>query len=205
MNECWQDHCSQMLTIRSIFLYLDRTYVISDASVKSIFDMGLQLFRTHLATHPEVDLYMCDVYIATIHKACCTVREHQHSVAPTGLQMLSMSSHDGNISFTLQHISSSTTSCIPLLHGLHPAHSSAVQHLLDPVPADAITGKSAGSGLLILRQGKCWNQYKHLLRSLKVSQTNIFILSKLPHIAQMHVVVNSHMHHALGSHLSQLT
>ena len=54
MNECWQDHCSQMLTIRSIFLYLDRTYVISDASVRSIFDMGLQLFRTHLATHPQV-------------------------------------------------------------------------------------------------------------------------------------------------------
>ena len=54
MNECWQDHCSQMLTIRSIFLYLDRTYVISDASVRSIFDMGLQLFRMHLATHPQV-------------------------------------------------------------------------------------------------------------------------------------------------------
>ena len=54
INECWQDHCSQMLTIRSIFLYLDRTYVISESAVRSIFDMGLQLFRTHLATHPEV-------------------------------------------------------------------------------------------------------------------------------------------------------
>lgn len=54
MNECWQDHCSQMLTIRSIFLYLDRTYVISDSAVRSIFDMGLRLFRLHLATHPEV-------------------------------------------------------------------------------------------------------------------------------------------------------
>ncbi len=54
MNDAWQDHCSQMLTIRSIFLYLDRTYVISDSTVRSIFDMGLQLFRLHLATHPEV-------------------------------------------------------------------------------------------------------------------------------------------------------
>lgn len=54
MNESWQDHCSQMLTIRSIFLYLDRTYVISDSAVRSIFDMGLQVFRLHLATHPEV-------------------------------------------------------------------------------------------------------------------------------------------------------
>ena len=56
MNECWQDHCSQMLTVRSIFLYLDRTYVISDSAVRSIFDMGLRLFRLHLATHPEVGL-----------------------------------------------------------------------------------------------------------------------------------------------------
>lgn len=54
MNQCWQDHCSQMLTIRSIFLYLDRTYVISDSAVRSIFDMGLRLFQLHLATHPEV-------------------------------------------------------------------------------------------------------------------------------------------------------
>ena len=56
MNDAWQDHCSQMLTIRSIFLYLDRTYVISDSTVRSIFDMGLQLFRLHLATHPEVHI-----------------------------------------------------------------------------------------------------------------------------------------------------
>lgn len=56
MNECWQDHCSQMLIIRSIFLYLDRTYVISDSAACSIFDMGLRLFRVHLATHPEVCL-----------------------------------------------------------------------------------------------------------------------------------------------------
>mmetsp|Transcript_26420 Transcript_26420/g.74343 ORF Transcript_26420/g.74343 Transcript_26420/m.74343 type:complete len:737 (+) Transcript_26420:341-2551(+) len=54
MSTCWADHCEQMLTIRSIFLYLDRTYVISSVGVRSLFDMGLQLFRTHLAAHPEV-------------------------------------------------------------------------------------------------------------------------------------------------------
>lgn len=45
---------AQMLTIRSIFLYLDRTYVISTMGVRSLFDMGLQLFRNHLAAHPAV-------------------------------------------------------------------------------------------------------------------------------------------------------
>ena len=65
MNQCWQDHCSQMLTIRSIFLYLDRTYVISDSAVRSIFDMGLRLFRLHLATHPEVTLTPSAFYLQT--------------------------------------------------------------------------------------------------------------------------------------------
>lgn len=51
---CWKDHCDQMLIIRSIFLYLDRTYVISTSGVRSLFEMGLQLFGSHLAEHPEV-------------------------------------------------------------------------------------------------------------------------------------------------------
>eukprot|EP00873_Tetraselmis_striata_P009147 jgi/Tetstr1/429411/TSEL_019321.t1 len=54
MSRCWEDHCDQMLTIRSIFLYLDRTYVISTVDVRSLFDMGLQLFRGHLEAYPQV-------------------------------------------------------------------------------------------------------------------------------------------------------
>lgn len=54
VQTCWADHCQQMLTLRSIFLYLDRTHAISTAGVKSLFEMGLQLFRKHLAEHPEV-------------------------------------------------------------------------------------------------------------------------------------------------------
>lgn len=52
---CWQDHCDQMLVIRSIALYLDRTYVIQNSGVRSLWDMGLQLFRKHLAGCPEVE------------------------------------------------------------------------------------------------------------------------------------------------------
>ncbi len=54
IGRCWDDHCSQMLLIRSIFLYLDRTYVLANPNVRSLFDMGLHLFRTHLHAHPEV-------------------------------------------------------------------------------------------------------------------------------------------------------
>ncbi|XP_002972211.2 cullin-4 [Selaginella moellendorffii] len=55
VERCWQDHCDQMLMIRSIALYLDRTYVIQNSSVRSLWDMGLQLFRKHLTSCPEVE------------------------------------------------------------------------------------------------------------------------------------------------------
>lgn len=50
----WTDHTAHMLTLRSIFLYLDRTYVAGVAGARSLFDMGLQLFCAHLDLHPEV-------------------------------------------------------------------------------------------------------------------------------------------------------
>ncbi len=54
VDAVWQDHCNQMLMIRSIFLYLDRTYVIGLSGMRSLFDMGLAAFRQHLLAHPEV-------------------------------------------------------------------------------------------------------------------------------------------------------
>uniref|UniRef100_A0A4W3IHG1 Cullin-4A n=1 Tax=Callorhinchus milii TaxID=7868 RepID=A0A4W3IHG1_CALMI len=48
INKCWLDHCRQMIMIRSIFLFLDRTYVLQSSMLPSIWDMGLELFRTHI-------------------------------------------------------------------------------------------------------------------------------------------------------------
>ena len=55
VEKCWKDLCDQMLMIRSIALYLDRTYVIQTANVRSLWDMGLQLFRKHLSLCTEVE------------------------------------------------------------------------------------------------------------------------------------------------------
>eukprot|EP01121_Diplochlamys_sp_Union-15-3_P008989 TRINITY_DN2420_c0_g1_i1.p1 TRINITY_DN2420_c0_g1~~TRINITY_DN2420_c0_g1_i1.p1 ORF type:complete len:501 (+),score=81.63 TRINITY_DN2420_c0_g1_i1:218-1504(+) len=54
VNKLWHDHCENVLLIRSIFLYLDRKYALQNANVKSIWDMGLELFRVHIASHEEV-------------------------------------------------------------------------------------------------------------------------------------------------------
>lgn len=37
MNECWLSHCQQMIMIRGIFLYLDRTYVLQNPTIHSIW------------------------------------------------------------------------------------------------------------------------------------------------------------------------
>lgn len=37
MDDCWLAHCQQMLMIRSIFLFLDRTYVLQNPTVHSIW------------------------------------------------------------------------------------------------------------------------------------------------------------------------
>ena len=40
--------------IRSIFLFLDRTYVLQNASICSIWDMSLDLFRSQVVSHPRI-------------------------------------------------------------------------------------------------------------------------------------------------------
>ncbi|XP_010923713.1 cullin-4 [Elaeis guineensis] len=55
VEKCWQDFCDQILMIRGIALYLDRTYVKQTPNVRSLWDMGLQLFRKHLSLCSEVE------------------------------------------------------------------------------------------------------------------------------------------------------
>uniref|UniRef100_H3DEA3 Cullin-4B n=1 Tax=Tetraodon nigroviridis TaxID=99883 RepID=H3DEA3_TETNG len=54
IDKCWQDHCRQMIMIRSIFLFLDRTYVLQNSMLPSIWDMGLELFRFYIISDAKV-------------------------------------------------------------------------------------------------------------------------------------------------------
>lgn len=54
MNEAWSGHCRQIIMVRSIFLFLDRTYVLQQPGVLSIWDLGLDTFRRHILTHQLV-------------------------------------------------------------------------------------------------------------------------------------------------------
>ena len=54
LNDCWTAHCRQMILIRSIFLYLDRKYVLQNAGVASIWDMSLETFKVSIIGDPLV-------------------------------------------------------------------------------------------------------------------------------------------------------
>ncbi|XP_071860494.1 cullin 4 isoform X1 [Bombus fervidus] len=68
MNECWQSHCRQMIMIRSIFLYLDRTYVLQNPSILSIWDMGLHLFRIYIVLNNLVQTRTVEGLLMLIEK-----------------------------------------------------------------------------------------------------------------------------------------
>lgn len=52
----WKRHCTHMLHIGSLFLILDRTYIINGSShdARSFWDVGLVLFRTHFSAAPDI-------------------------------------------------------------------------------------------------------------------------------------------------------
>lgn len=68
INIWWQSYCQQMIMMRSIFLYLDRTYVLQNPTVHSIWDMGLDLFRTHIALNSLVQKRTVEGLLLLIEK-----------------------------------------------------------------------------------------------------------------------------------------
>ncbi|XP_063793295.1 cullin-4B [Pseudophryne corroboree] len=68
IDKCWQDHCRQMIMIRSIFLFLDRTYVLQNSMLPSIWDMGLDLFRNHIISDQKVQNKTIDGILLLIER-----------------------------------------------------------------------------------------------------------------------------------------
>nr|CAG4647689.1 EOG090X01NX [Moina brachiata] len=68
MNDCWLSHCQQMILIRSIFLMLDRKYVLQNPGVLSLWDMALDTFKTHIISHPLVQNRTVDGILLLVDK-----------------------------------------------------------------------------------------------------------------------------------------
>lgn len=68
MNQTWLAHCNQMIMIRSIFLYLDRTYVLQNPNISSIWDMGLELFSKYIILNTLVQTRVVEGLLMLIEK-----------------------------------------------------------------------------------------------------------------------------------------
>ncbi|XP_066924143.1 cullin-4B-like [Clytia hemisphaerica] len=68
MNELWESHCRQMTMIRSIFLYLDRVYVLQHSTILSLWDVGLHLWRTHILGNNSIQTRTVDSLLFLIEK-----------------------------------------------------------------------------------------------------------------------------------------
>lgn len=48
LSALWIEYCEQIKTIRTIFLYLDRSFVFQQLSIKSIWLLGLEIFANEI-------------------------------------------------------------------------------------------------------------------------------------------------------------
>lgn len=70
VDDTWQRRSSQMLSIRAIFLHLDRTYVVqgNEANTRSLWDMSLQQFRSHFTDAAGVEKKAVNALLALINR-----------------------------------------------------------------------------------------------------------------------------------------
>ncbi|KAG0233962.1 Cullin-4A [Actinomortierella wolfii] len=68
VNTAWTQHCQQMIMIRSIFLYLDRTFALQTLGVSSLWEMGLDQWRKNVMHAMEIRRKVLDGLLALIER-----------------------------------------------------------------------------------------------------------------------------------------
>ena len=65
VSEQWKEHCITMVMIRDILMYMDRTYVQQQRR-RTVYDLGLHLFRTTVWEHPAIKNPVCQLLLDAI-------------------------------------------------------------------------------------------------------------------------------------------
>eukprot|EP00833_Pecoramyces_ruminatium_P000688 jgi/Orpsp1_1/1174720/evm.model.c7180000051127.1 len=55
LSSLWTSFCKKLIMIRSVFLYLDRTYALKEIKIGSLWSLGLELFKGDIANQPEIN------------------------------------------------------------------------------------------------------------------------------------------------------
>mmetsp|Transcript_6817 Transcript_6817/g.11308 ORF Transcript_6817/g.11308 Transcript_6817/m.11308 type:complete len:677 (+) Transcript_6817:301-2331(+) len=67
VDQQWLDHCQHMLVVRNIFLYLDQSYVLNSPGRKSIWEMGVSLFRERLECKQDIEKKLLTGILSSIN------------------------------------------------------------------------------------------------------------------------------------------
>ncbi|WKY01288.1 hypothetical protein Q1695_015353 [Nippostrongylus brasiliensis] len=54
IENLWSDYCEQMILIRNVFLYLDRTFILENIDESPIWESSLVIFREEIVLHGSV-------------------------------------------------------------------------------------------------------------------------------------------------------
>ncbi|KAJ3254031.1 Cullin-4B [Boothiomyces macroporosus] len=66
-NDYWKNYISQINVLKSVFLYLDRTFILHSKDKKSIYETGLQLFKEHVLGDMYIKESLVGAMIAEIN------------------------------------------------------------------------------------------------------------------------------------------
>ncbi|KAI9851518.1 MAG: hypothetical protein M1838_003472 [Thelocarpon superellum] len=67
VHTAWLTWNAQLLTIRSIFFYMDRAYLLSSRTEPTIHDMAVAQFRVHVFAHPVLRPHILDGICDLVH------------------------------------------------------------------------------------------------------------------------------------------
>ena len=90
VRQCWEKLCEQMLELRAIFLYLDRTYVIQNQAngVRGLWELGLMLVKKYIFALPELK-HRIVMSLVTMIRSERSGENVDRSLVKTLLRMLS--------------------------------------------------------------------------------------------------------------------
>lgn len=68
LNSEFRQFCRQMMVTRSVFMFLDRTYLLLHSELMTLWEYGLVLFREHLMMHDAIRELSCQSFLEQLER-----------------------------------------------------------------------------------------------------------------------------------------
>ncbi|KAJ3214154.1 hypothetical protein HDU67_002014 [Dinochytrium kinnereticum] len=68
VGKIWDVFCDEQVLIRNVFMYLDRTYILRNSEVKSVIELGHDLFRQHFFNSPDIKDILVNSFVECVNE-----------------------------------------------------------------------------------------------------------------------------------------